>query len=71
VVYIRGDYGQQDFWLLDLVNGNRRQLTNLQPGFSIKGFDVSKDGTQIIFDRVRENSDVVLIELPPAQQPSR
>jgi serine/threonine protein kinase len=62
VVYIGGDYGQQDFWLLDLVSGERRQLTNLQTGFSIKGFDVSPDGTEILFDRVRENSDVVLID---------
>jgi len=64
VVYIGGDYGNQDFWLLNLEDGERRQLTNLQPGFSIKGFDVSPDGKRILFDRVRENSDVVLIDLP-------
>ena len=42
-----------------------RRLTNLRPGFDMKGFDVSPDGKQILFDRYRENSDVVLIDLPP------
>jgi hypothetical protein len=42
-----------------------RQLTNLQPGFETKSFDISPDGKQILFDRIRENSDVVLIDLPP------
>jgi hypothetical protein len=26
---------------------------------------VSPDGKRVVFERVRENSDVVLIELPP------
>jgi len=59
-----GDYGNQNFWLLDIVKGTRRQITQLKPGFSIRGFDLSRDGTRIVFDRVRENSDVVLIDLP-------
>jgi hypothetical protein len=36
----------------------------LRPGESILGFDVSPDGKRVLFERVRENSDVVLIELP-------
>ena len=31
----------------------------------MKSFDVSPDGKQILFDRYRQNSDVVLIDLPP------
>jgi len=56
---------QQDFWLLDLTTGRLRRLTNMRPGFAMKSFDVSPDGKQILFDRFRENSDVVLIDLPP------
>ena len=62
---LRGYVRQQDFWLLDLATGRLRQLTNLRPGFDLKSFDVSPDGKQILFDRFRENSDVVLIDLPP------
>jgi Tol biopolymer transport system component len=60
-----GGSRQQDFWLLDLTTGRLRRLTNLRPGFAMKSFDVSPDGKQILFDRFRENSDVVLIDLPP------
>jgi Tol biopolymer transport system component len=52
-----------EFFLLDLTSGRMRQLTNLRPGFVTKSFDVSPDGKQILFDRYRENSDVVLIDL--------
>jgi hypothetical protein len=44
--------------------GPRRQLTRLRPGQSVNRFDVSPDGTRILFERVRENSDIALIELP-------
>ena len=64
VVLKLGGFRRQDFWLLDIATGARRQLTRLRPGESIRRFDVSPDGTRIVFERVRENSDVVLIEVP-------
>ena len=63
VVALLGDYLRQNFWMVELETGRRRQLTNLKPGYSITSFDVSPDGRQIIFDRVRQNSDIVLIDL--------
>ncbi|HKA18136.1 MAG TPA: protein kinase [Blastocatellia bacterium] len=63
LVVLLGGNLQQNFWLVDLVTGQRRQLTNLKPGYSIGSFEVSPDGRQIIFDRVRQNSDIVLIDL--------
>jgi Tol biopolymer transport system component len=60
-----GGFRRQDFWVFDVSTGNRRQVTQLQPGDSVRRFDVSPDGKRIVFERVRENSDVVLIELPP------
>ena len=64
IVLLQGELRRQDFWLFDLQSGRQRQLTNLTPGFSMKSFDISPDGKQIMFDRVRENSDIVLIDLP-------
>ena len=64
IVVLQGEFRRHDFWLLDLGSGRQRQLTNLRPGYSVKSFDISPDGKQILFDRVRENSDIVLIDLP-------
>ncbi|HEX6626815.1 MAG TPA: protein kinase [Gemmatimonadaceae bacterium] len=64
VVVKLGGFRRQDFWLFDLATGKRRQLTRLRPGQSLHRFDISPDGKQIVFERVRENSDVALIEVP-------
>ena len=53
-----------DFSLLDLVTGSSRPLTSLSNEGTIRGFDITPDGKHIVFDRVRQNSDVVLIALP-------
>ena len=55
--------GRQNFWLFDVRSGARRQLTDLGQEAAIRSFDVSRDGKQIIFDRIRDNADVVLIDL--------
>jgi hypothetical protein len=52
-----------DFWLLDLATGNQRQLTRLSSQGRLQTFDITRDGKQIVFDRSRENSDIVLIDL--------
>jgi serine/threonine protein kinase/Tol biopolymer transport system component len=62
IVILKGGFRRQDFWLFDLTSGKLRQLTNLRPGYEQKSFDVSLDGKQIVFDRVKENSDIVLID---------
>ena len=62
LVVLKGPFRNQDFWLVDLETGKERRLTNLKPGYEPKSFDVSPDGRQIVFDRVRENSDIVLID---------
>ena len=65
LVVKQGGFRRQDFWLVDLVSGQRRQLTRLKAGELLHRFDVSPDGTRIVFERVRENSDIALIVLPP------
>ena len=41
-----------------------RQLTNFSREFLISDFDISSDGKEIVFSRVKENSNIVLIEIP-------
>ena len=54
-----------DFWLLDLGTKTTRQLTHLTDrGGRIQTFDVVPDGKAIVFDRVQESSDIVLIDWP-------
>lgn len=63
LVLLLGNLRHHDFWLLDFPSQSMRQLTKLKPGFDVRGFDISRDGKEIIFDRIRENADVVLIDL--------
>ena len=59
--------GGGDFHLLNLSSGDIRQLTRFPAkteAISGRTFDISPDGSRIVFERKAENSDVVLIELP-------
>jgi Tol biopolymer transport system component len=58
-----GGFRRQDFWLFEVATGERRRLTRLRPGESVYRFDVSPAGDRIVFERVREHSDVALVEL--------
>jgi WD40 repeat protein len=63
LVYLQGEDGAQDFWLLDLETRQPRRLTRLSNPATISTFDISPDGRRIVFDRVRERGDVSLIDL--------
>ena len=52
------------FWVFDLVSGERREITQLANKGTVRGFDIAPDGKHIVFDRIRQNSDIVLIEPP-------
>ncbi len=65
LVYLPRNSNQSpDFWLLDLATGNQRQLTRLSNQGTLGSFDITPDGKHIVFDRSRENSHIVLIDLP-------
>ena len=53
-----------DFWLLDLATKQSRQLTRFSNQGALRTFDITPDGKYIVFDRSRQNSNIVLIELP-------
>jgi Tol biopolymer transport system component len=66
LIYMQGALRAQDFWLLDLATMKMRQLTRLTQRDAIRTFDVMSDGSRIVFDRLRENADIVLIDMPGA-----
>ena len=54
----------RDFWLLDLATKKIRALTRLSDHGVLHAFDITPDGKSIVFDRLQQNSDIVLIDLP-------
>jgi Tol biopolymer transport system component len=65
LIVLRGDIGHKDIWAVDLQGRGERQLTALPPDFTVNDFDISADGSELILDKVEENSDMALIERPP------
>ena len=63
LVYMQGLSATQDFFLLDLETMESRRLTRLEDGATMRTFDITPDGTEIVFDRLRQGSDLVLIDL--------
>ena len=62
LVYLPG-VESKDFWLVDLASKKIRQLTDLSDRGYLNTFDITPDGKHLVFDRSRQNSDVVLIDL--------
>ncbi len=68
LVYMLGSTtAGQDFWLLDLSTMRSRRLTQLSNPAAMRTFDITRDGSRIVFDRRRENSDILLIDLAAKQ----
>ncbi len=64
LVVLRGEMGHKNLWLVDLATGAERQVTDFGADFTVRDFDVSPDGTEIVVEQVQQQSDLVLIELP-------
>ena len=62
LVVLRGDIQHKDLWARELTTGSWRQLTNFGRDIVINDFDVSPDGFAVVFERVQEHSDVVVID---------
>jgi Tol biopolymer transport system component len=59
---LRGEIAHKDLWLIDLDTGVERQLTVFPPDFTVRDFDISPDGREIVVEQVLQQSDVVLID---------
>lgn len=62
LVILRGEIGHKNFWLWNPQTGAERQLTRLPANVTVGDFDVSPDGTEVIFERVHESSSIALID---------
>ena len=68
LVYMLGSTtAAQDFWLLDLGTMRSRRLTRLSSPAVMRTFDITPDGSRIVFDRLKEDSDIRLIDLATNQ----
>src|SRR5262249_49350892 len=65
LVFMQGEWPSQDFWLLDLATKTRRPLARLMNRGTMRTFDVTRDGKHVVFDRLHQNGDIVLIDRKP------
>jgi Tol biopolymer transport system component len=64
LIVMKGDISHKEFWSVNVETGREQQLTAFGPGYLLSDFDISRDGREIMFDRTREESDIVLFDLP-------
>jgi dipeptidyl aminopeptidase/acylaminoacyl peptidase len=62
LMILGGEIGHKNFSQLDLRTGAQRMLVELPADFAVRDFDISADGSEIVFDRVQVNSELALIE---------
>jgi hypothetical protein len=62
LVILGGEIVHKDFSLLDLRTGAQRILAKLPADFVVHDFDISANGSELVFDRAQVNSDLALIE---------
>jgi serine/threonine protein kinase/Tol biopolymer transport system component len=68
LVYMLGNtLAEQDFWLLDLSTMLSRRLTRLSSPAVMRTFDITPDSRRIVFDRLSEDSEILLIDLAANQ----
>jgi Tol biopolymer transport system component len=65
LITLQGTAPNQNFFGLDIETGAQRQLTSFdgRSGSVVQNFDISPDGTRIVFDRLRNHADIVLLNL--------
>jgi Tol biopolymer transport system component len=68
LIYMLGStLAGQDFWRLDLSTMASRRLTRLNSPATMQTFDITPDTSHIVFDRLHENSEILLIDLAAKQ----
>src|SRR5262249_2464395 len=64
LIVLTGGILHKNFSAVNLETGDEQALSNFGREFVITDFDISDDGTEIIFSRQKENSNILRIDLP-------
>ena len=62
LVALRGEIGRGDLVRIDLESGTERRLTSFGDDFVVRDFDISPDGRELVVERHRDDTDLVLID---------
>ena len=62
MVVLRGEIGNRNLVVFDLESGLERKLTSFGRDVTAGDFDVSGDGSEIVFERRAESADILMIE---------
>jgi len=54
----------EHLWMMNLDSMITRRISTFDLRASNRTFDITPDGKQVVFDQLRDNSDLVLIDLP-------
>ena len=60
LLFVKGDGGVSNVWSQPISGGTPKQITRFNDN-ELVGFDLSRDGKQLVLTRARTESDVVLI----------
>jgi Tol biopolymer transport system component len=63
LVALRGEIRHKNLWAIDLATGTEQRMTDLDPSFDVRDFDLSPDGSELVLEQAQEHSDIVLIDL--------
>jgi Tol biopolymer transport system component len=64
LLVLRGEIGHKHLFRVDLETGAEEPLLELPAEVDVRDFDLSPDGRELVLEQVKDNSDLVLIELP-------
>jgi Tol biopolymer transport system component len=64
LLVLHGEIGHKHLFRVDLETGAEEPLLELPAEIDVRDFDLSPDGRELVLEQVKDNSDLVLIELP-------
>ncbi|MGZ5957717.1 MAG: DNA-binding protein, partial [Myxococcaceae bacterium] len=64
LLFLGGDIGHKSLWQRDLETGRSQPVLALPPDVQLRDFDLSPDGHELVLEEVKDQSDLVMIDLP-------